>query len=65
MTINTIELKEIKADEGMVLTNGTAYSDVGGCVYLGVNDSPENWREIPESEVKTEEAEDGGQNFSS
>ena len=50
MTINTIELKEIKADEGMVLTNGTAYSEVGGCVYLGVNDSPENWHEITEEE---------------
>lgn len=28
----------------MILTNGEIYSDK---VYLGVNDSPENWHEIP------------------
>ena len=40
------------ADDGMVLTNGETYSTQ---VYLGIYDSPENWREIPESEVPTEE----------
>lgn len=50
MTIKTIELRELKADSGMVLTNGSAYSDIGGSVFLGANDSPENWREIPEAE---------------
>lgn len=61
MTINTIELKEIKADKGKVLTNGEAYSEVGGSVYLGANDSPENWHEITEEEynqiLKQQEAE--------
>lgn len=37
-----------KVLDGYVLTNGETYSTV---VYLGINDSPENWREIPESEV--------------
>lgn len=55
MTISTIEIKKITASEGMVLTNGTTYSSVGGDVYLGVNDSAENWHEIPESEVPKEE----------
>jgi hypothetical protein len=40
----------IKAKEGMVLTNGEVYSSVGGSVYLGINDSPDNWREITEEE---------------
>lgn len=50
MEIKKIELTEIKATENMVLTNGVAYSSVGGSVYLGVNDSPENWREITKEE---------------
>ena len=50
MEIKKIELTEIKASEGMVLTNGEAYSSVGGSIYLGVNDKPENWHEITEAE---------------
>lgn len=50
MEIKTIELIEIKANEGMVLTDGEAYSSVGGSIYLGVNDSPDNWHEITEEE---------------
>ena len=50
MEIKTIELTEIKAEENMVLTNGEAYSSVGGTVYLGCNDSPDNWHEITEEE---------------
>lgn len=61
MTINTIELKELKAADGMVLTNGEAFSEVGGSVYLGANDSPDNWHEITEEEynkiLKQQEAE--------
>ena len=34
---------KIKASEGMILTNGTAY---GATVALGIGDSPENWHEI-------------------
>ena len=47
MKISTIELKKITAFEGMVLTNGEAYSKE---IYLGVNDSVENWYEITEEE---------------
>lgn len=50
MNISTIELKKITASDGMVLTNGETFSSVGGSVYLGVNDSAENWREITEEE---------------
>ena len=50
MEIKTIELREIKADEGKVLTDGEVYSSVGGSIYLGVNDKPENWHEITEAE---------------
>ena len=50
MKIFDIELKCLKADEGKVLTNGEAYSSVGGQIYLGVNDSPDNWHEIAEEE---------------
>lgn len=53
-----IEVTKITATEGMVLTNGTAYSKE---IYLGVNDSIENWHEITEEEyseiLKAKEAE--------
>ena len=38
----------------MVLTNGETYSYK---VYLGVNDSPENWREVPVAEIPEVEPE--------
>ena len=52
MNIETkiVELRILTASEGKVLTDGEAYSSVGGQVYLGVNDSPENWHEITEEE---------------
>jgi hypothetical protein len=52
MEIKTIELTEIKAAENMVLTNGEAFSSVGGSVYLGVNDNPDNWHEITDTEYE-------------
>ena len=42
-----IELRKLTAAEGMILTNGTAYSEE---VYLGCNDSAENWHEITKEE---------------
>ncbi len=50
MEIKTFEMRELKADAGMVLTNGETYSSVGGSVYLGINDKAENWHEITEAE---------------
>ena len=52
MKKSTIEIVSIEASEGMTLTNGEVYSKQ---VYLGINDKPDNWREIPDSEVPTEE----------
>ena len=43
MTQEKIEVRVLTASEGFVLTNGETYSDK---VYLGINDSAENWREI-------------------
>ena len=46
-------LRPKTASEGMVLTNGDAFSDVGGTIYLGINDKPENWHEITAEEAET------------
>lgn len=48
MKITTIELRKITASEGMTLTDGETFSKE---VYLGVNDSPANWYEIPDAEA--------------
>ena len=50
MKISTIELRKLTASEGMVLTNGTSFSSVGGDVYLGSNSTPEEWWEKTEKE---------------
>lgn len=52
MKVSIIEIQIITASEGMVLTNGEAFSDVGGIVYLGKNDIPENWWEITAEEAE-------------
>jgi len=57
MKTQPIQLIKLEAEEGYVLTNGEVYST---SVYLGINDSPENWREIPESEVPTDDSEGMG-----
>ena len=44
-----MELRKIKANDGRVLTNGEVYGTV---IYLGVNDSPDNWHEITEEEYR-------------
>ena len=58
MDVTTIELRKLTASEGMVLTNGETYGKV---IYLGVNDSQDNWYEITEEEyndlTKEEEPE--------
>ena len=47
MKISTIEIRKLTATEGMFLTNGETYSKE---VFLGCNDSPDNWHEITEEE---------------
>ena len=47
MTETTITMRKLTASEGCVLTNGDVY---GKEVYLGVNDSAENWHEITDAE---------------
>lgn len=44
-----MERKVLKASDGMTLTNGEVFAKE---VYLGKNDSPENWNEIPDSEAE-------------
>lgn len=48
----TIKDNELIADEGYMLTNGEVYAST---VYLGIYDSPSNWREIPIEEVPQDE----------
>lgn len=46
--ISKIEMQKLQASEGMVLTNGKAYSSVGGVVYLPQNADTALWSEISE-----------------
>ena len=48
METTIIELRKLTASEGMTLTNGETY---GKEIYLGKNDSVDNWHEKPDSEV--------------
>ena len=54
MEISKIEIRKLTPSEGMTLTNGEVFSKE---VYLGKNDSPENWNEIPDSEAEISRAE--------
>lgn len=47
MTETKITVRKLTASDGYVLTNGDVY---GKEVYLGVNDSAENWHEITDAE---------------
>ena len=49
----------LKADEGKTLTNGDTFGKV---VYLGKNDSADNWHEITDAEAQAmQENEIGGE----
>lgn len=48
MMISTIKMQKLQASEGFVLTNGEAYSSVGGIVYLPENADTSKWHEISE-----------------
>lgn len=54
MTQQTIELRKLTAAEGMTLYNGAVF---GKEIYLGKNDSPENWQELPDAEAARLQAE--------
>lgn len=47
MIKETITRIKLTANDGYILTNGEVY---GKEIYLGVNDSPDNWHEITEEE---------------
>lgn len=48
----TINGNIITATEGKLLTNGSVYSEQ---VYLGIHDSPDNWREVDAADAITED----------
>lgn len=50
MTVSKIEVQKLQASKGKVLTNGTAFSSVGGVVYLPEDANTSNWQEITEAE---------------
>ena len=54
MIQSTIELIKLTAAEGMTLTNGEVYSKE---IYLGCNDSADNWHEITDEEAEQLQAE--------
>ena len=47
MKKETITRIKLTANDGYILTNGEVY---GKEIYLGVNDSADNWHEITEKE---------------
>lgn len=52
MKISVIEIQTITAAPDKILTNGVAFSGLGDTIYLGCNDTPENWWEITLEEAK-------------
>jgi hypothetical protein len=54
MLTETIVIRKLTAAEGMTLTNGEAF---GKEIYLGCNDSADNWREIADEEAERLQAQ--------
>ena len=52
MKTNPIEIIVLESEDGYTLTNGETYSKK---VFLGINDSPENWYEVSDEEVPSDE----------
>ena len=59
MELIKVELTGIKPSKGMCLTDGAVIKPPNEPIYLGVNDSTDNWHEITEEEYneKLEEIE--------
>ena len=56
MKINETKLVKIEADEGMILVDKDGYSSK--LIYLGIYDSPDNYKEINEEDyIEPEEPE--------
>lgn len=49
MKITNIQIRELTADDGMMLTDGKFFSDK---IYLACNDKPENWDEVTQENAK-------------
>ena len=56
MTEPVIELRRLDPKKGMKLTNGKEIAE--NEIYLGKFDKAENWHEIHESEVPTDNVEE-------
>lgn len=54
MITGNIQITTLEPDDGKWLTNGETFSKK---VYLGKNDSPDNWQEITEEEKERFEKE--------
>ena len=54
MNVTNFELIKLTPSEGMVLTNGETFSTE---VYLGTNDSKDNWHEITKEEAEERQKE--------
>lgn len=55
MKQTTIEIRELTASNGMLLTDGTIYAKN---VYLAPSAKVEDWREVPESEAPAQDTGD-------
>ncbi len=55
MEKTVVNVIKLTASEGMVLTNGEIYGSQ--VVYLGCNQSPENWSEITKEEYEKRKEE--------
>ena len=49
MKIEDITIRKLISAEGMTLTNGETF---GKEIYLGCNDTADNWREISDEEAQ-------------
>ncbi|MBR3942428.1 MAG: hypothetical protein IKJ55_03635 [Clostridia bacterium] len=56
MTVSSVEIRKLQADTDMVLTNGEAYSSVGGAVYLSNTATVDKWFEITKKQYEQIEA---------
>ena len=59
----TVVLRKLEASEGMVITDKATETMRAKVVYLGVADSPENYKEIDETTpLPDSETEEGAEN---